>query len=82
MKKVNFNPLNSERIDNLRKEYLNQILAHPVCKKFIDKYEITEDEINRNTSKFIKVIEDTLNSESGDLADVLHDASVAVPVGM
>jgi primosomal protein DnaI len=58
MKKVNFNPLNSERIDNLRKEYLNQTLAHPVCKKFIDKYEITEDEINRNTSKFIKVIED------------------------
>ena len=58
MKKVNFNPLNSERIDNLRKEYLDQILAHPVCRKFIDKYDIKEDEINRNTSKFVKVIED------------------------
>ena len=58
MKKVDFSPLNSERIDNLRKEYLDQILAHPVCRKFIDKYDIKEDEINRNTSKFVKVIED------------------------
>ena len=58
MKKVNFNPLDHERIDNLRKEYLDQILSHPICKKFIDKYDISVDEINKNTSKFVKVIED------------------------
>ena len=57
MKKVNFNPLNNERIDNLRKEYLNQILAHPVCKKFIDKYEITEDEMATYEKEVQKILD-------------------------